>query len=76
MNIAPARVDADTARAALLAYFALHPGVRGYVIDEQGDLRKHVTVFVDGTQLTDRVGMTDSVTPTSEIYVMQALSGG
>ena len=38
----PARVDADTARAALTAYFVLHPSVRGYVIDEQGDLRKHV----------------------------------
>lgn len=70
------RVDASTARAALDAYFALHPAVRGYVFDEQGTLRTHVNVFVDGTQVADRAVMDDAVDPTSEVYVLQALSGG
>jgi molybdopterin synthase sulfur carrier subunit len=72
----PERVEAPTARDALEAYFVLHPAVRGYVLDEQGVLRTHVNVFVDGTQVADRAAMDDAVVATSEIYVMQALSGG
>jgi len=33
-------------------------------------------VFVDGKAVTDRRGLTDPVTDGSEVYVMQALSGG
>jgi hypothetical protein len=33
-------------------------------------------VFVDGQQIGDRDRLSDAVRPTSEIYVMQALSGG
>jgi hypothetical protein len=71
-----ASVDATTAREALDAYFAMHPTVRGYVLDERGLLRTHVNVFVDGAQLVDRTGMSDPVGPRGEVYVLQALSGG
>ena len=72
----PERVSATTAREALDAYFAIHPAVRGYIVDEQGGLRTHVNVFVDGTQVADRAVMDDAVADGTEIYVMQALSGG
>ena len=57
-------------------YFVAHPGVRGYVVDEQGALRKHINVFVDGNQIGDRGRLTDDVAADSQVYVMQALSGG
>lgn len=72
----PERVDAGTAREALDAYFALHPAVRGYVLDERGVLRTHVNVFVDGTQVADRTVLDDPVGDRTEIHVIQALSGG
>ena len=56
--------------------FAATPRLREYVVDERGVLRKHMTVFVDGQQLADREGLSDPVGPRSEIFVMQALSGG
>ena len=71
-----AQVEAKTASEALDAYFAMHPAVRGYVLDERGLLRTHVNVFVDGAQLVDRAGMSDPVGPRGEVYVLQALSGG
>jgi hypothetical protein len=71
-----AQVEAKPAREALDAYFAIHPAVRGYVVDERGLLRTHVNVFVDGAQLVDRAGMSDPVGPRGEVYVLQALSGG
>lgn len=37
-----------TVREVLEAYFATHAGVRHYVLDDQGSVRKHVTVFLVG----------------------------
>ena len=58
------------------AVFAHNPRLRGYVLDDQGALRRHMIVFVDGQQIDDRDHLSDPVRATSEIYVMQALSGG
>ena len=69
-------VTGTTVREALAAYFALHPGVREYVLDEQGILRRHVVIFVGEVQAQDRKNLSDAVTGSAEIYVMQALSGG
>ncbi|WP_423360441.1 MoaD/ThiS family protein [Pseudomonas citronellolis] len=56
--------------------FAQHPRLRGYLLDDQGGLRRHVTVFIDGLRLRDRRGLGDVVADDSEVYVVQALSGG
>ena len=69
-------VPGETARAVLDAYLSRHPQVRPYLFDEQGVLRQHVVIFVDGEQTQDRQALADPVTPDSEVYVMQALSGG
>ena len=50
--------------------------LRSYVLDEQGRVRKHVNIYLDGTLIRDRLRLSDPVGPRSEIYVLQALSGG
>ena len=65
-----------TVGAVLARVFEDRPRLRGYVVDERCVLRKHMVVFVDGAQIVDREGLTDAVGPRSEVYVMQALSGG
>ncbi|HEV2354597.1 MAG TPA: MoaD/ThiS family protein [Puia sp.] len=55
---------------------AYYPGISGYILDEQGQLRRHVNIFIDGALIKDRVKLSDSIGENSEIYVMQALSGG
>jgi len=69
-------VAGATVREVLDAVFRDHPRLRGYVLDDQGRLRKHVVVFVDGEQAHDRAALGDPVAPESELFVMQALSGG
>lgn len=71
-----ASVAGATVRAALEEVFRAEPRLRGYVLDDQGRLRRHVQVFVDGELVADRERLSDPVAPSSEIYVMQALSGG
>ena len=70
------QIEGATVRAVLDAVFAANPRLRGYVLDDQGALRKHMSVFVDGQQIADRAKLSDPVRSTSEVYVMQALSGG
>jgi molybdopterin synthase sulfur carrier subunit len=53
-----------------------YPGVRSYLVDEQGALRKHVNIFINGKIITDRTRLSDSFSENSEIYIIQALSGG
>ncbi len=70
------RVDGATLGEALAAVFADRPALKGYVLDDQGALRQHVAVFVNGRNAVDRARLTDPVRPDDEIYVLQALSGG
>ena len=72
----PRRVGGPTVGQALDEVFREDPRLRGYVLDDQGRLRTHVQVFVDGRRVEDRELLTDPVGPSSELYVMQALSGG
>ena len=69
-------VAAGTLRTVLAQVFAAQPQARGYVLDEQGHLRRHVTVFIDGRRVRDREHLDEVVGASSEVYVMQALTGG
>jgi sulfur-carrier protein len=72
----PTAVDAGDVASALAQVFAQIPPLRSYVLDDQGVVRRHVSIFVDGNQIHDRERQSDPVAPDSEIWVMQALSGG
>jgi hypothetical protein len=73
---APLRADGDTVGAALAAAFVEVPHVRGYLLDDQGRLRKHVCIFADGKRLPRDAALSQRIGPESKVYVMQALSGG
>jgi molybdopterin synthase sulfur carrier subunit len=63
-------------RDALDTAFAANPRLRGYILDEQGHLRPHVVIFIDGQRMRDRVRLDDALRPDSEVHILQALSGG
>lgn len=69
-------VAAGDLREALEAVFAVHPNLRGYVLDEQGAMRCHVAAFIDGLAIADKRALAQPLGEHAEVYVMQALSGG
>ena len=72
----PVEADGTTLRAVLNEVFAQIPALRSYIVDDQGRLRQHVCIFID-EERTDFTGSLEvPVKPDSEVYVMQALSGG
>ena len=75
-DLAPVNVEADTIAELMEAIDDLHPGIKAYLVDEQGALRTHVNVYARGEHIWDRIHLTDALGPNDEVYILQALSGG
>lgn len=72
----PQEVDAATVGELLDSYFSRWPAVRHFVLDDQGAVRYHVKVMIDGRNIRDRNNLSDPLEPSSRVQVFQALSGG
>ncbi len=72
----PQEVTAGTLAQVLAASFLAAPTLRHYVLDDQGLIRKHVAVFINGVIYHQRQQMQTRVEDGSQILVVQALSGG
>ncbi len=68
--------DAHTVAECLAELFARTPQAKGYLLEDDGSVRKHVVIFVNGKPITDRLAQSDPVQPADSIQVFQALSGG
>lgn len=69
-------VPGASVHEVVAALDARHPGLGRYLVDDAGRLRRHVNIFKDGDMLADRHTLTDPVLDTTELLVVQALSGG
>ena len=68
--------DGATLAAVLDAVARDYPKLKAYVLDEHGRVRKHVAIFVDGELKRGQGALALTLKPDTDIYVMQALSGG
>lgn len=65
-----------TLHEVLSAVFAEHQTLKGYILDDQGAVRQHVAIFINGGLAVDRLKLSDPIEPNDEIYILQALTGG
>ena len=65
-------VGADNVLSALLELERAQPGVRGWILDERGRIRRHINVFVNGEPADGDTPVTGS----DRIDVLPAISGG
>lgn len=70
------QVSGTNVKEALDLYFQQYPKVKTYVVDDQGAVRHHMLILVDGLSIRDRQKLSDPLTEGSVISVFQALSGG
>ncbi|VVE76934.1 thiamine biosynthesis protein ThiS [Pandoraea captiosa] len=70
------QVKSSDVHDALAQCVSRKPALRGYLFNDQGRLRAHVAVFVDGHLIRDRLTLRDELGAASTVYVAQALSGG
>jgi len=65
-------VEGDSVTEVLTSLFSAEPALRFHLLDEVGQIRPHVLIFVDAS----RAGLDTPVGPGSEVQVLQAVSGG
>lgn len=69
-----------SATATLADVFATlsrdYPGIHQRVLDDQGSLRRHVNLFLDGEDVRFLNGLATRVRDDSEMWIAPALSGG
>ena len=76
VDVQCSEVTGATVRSALDQVIAINPRLKSYVLDDAGAVRKHIAIFLDGESVHDREHPSDPLPPDSEVFVMQALSGG
>jgi sulfur-carrier protein len=65
-------LEGDTVLELLRGLESRHPGLRGWILDERGRIRRHINVFVagePGEELT-------AVRPGDRVEVLPAITGG
>ena len=65
-------VEGATVRDVLRGLEDRHPRLAGWVRNEQGQVRQHVNVFVNGERATLEAG----VSPEDRLHILPAISGG
>lgn len=71
MNASP-----PTVREALESLWRLHPSLRDRIVDEQGEVRQHINLFVAGECIRFLDGLATAVPEGAEIFIVPAVSGG
>jgi len=75
-KLEPFSAPCESVRDLIEILESKYPGLKNYLVDEQGQLRKHVNIFVEQKLIKDRIKLQDPLHPDDEVYIMQALSGG
>ena len=71
--------DEPSTLAAVFSHLhAAAPGVVERALDEQGRIREHVNVFIDGESVRagGKLGLNTPVSSGAEVWILPAVSGG
>ncbi len=69
-------VQADSVREVIEHLEAAHPGVKDRLLDDDGEIKRFINVFVDGEEIRGLQGENTPVNERSEISIIPAMAGG
>jgi len=75
-DIKSEEVSASSVKELLTELDTKYKGLSTYLIEDNGELRKHVNIFINGNMIKDRQQLSDTITKNDTINIIQALSGG
>lgn len=71
-----ASVDPGDLRGAVEALETQFPGIRERLLDEGGDIRRFVNIYVNGEDVRFLDGLTTSISDGDEVSIVPAVAGG
>lgn len=69
-------ISADTVNAVIDNLEAAHPGVKGRICDENGQLKRYVNIFINETEIRTLQGVESEVGENDEVSIVPAMAGG
>lgn len=69
-------VEGASVREAFESVFTNHPKLRDHIFDPEGGVLPHLVIFVNGEMLDSPDAFQAPLREGSEVFVMQAVSGG
>ena len=75
-NLEPFDMEASNVMEVVDGLELNYPGLKDYLVDEQGRLRQHVNIFIGDKLIKDKIKLSDTLSENDEVFIMQALSGG
>lgn len=70
------QTEGTTVKEVLQNIEKIHPGITTYLVDDNGRLRKHINIFVQGDLINNPETLEDTLKNDDEVLILQALSGG
>jgi sulfur-carrier protein len=68
--------DGSTVGEVFAALDTAHPGIRDRVVDEQGQLRRFVNVYVDNEDVRFADGLATPVADGTKVSIIPSVAGG
>jgi molybdopterin synthase sulfur carrier subunit len=69
-------VAGTTVREVIEQLEEAHPGVRERLLDDQGQIKRFINIFVDGEEIRALAGDETAVESSTEISIIPAMAGG
>jgi molybdopterin converting factor small subunit len=63
-------------RELLEKVWQIHPALKDRVVDEQGEIRQHINIFVDGEAIRLSGNQETPVPKNADVMIVPAVSGG
>ena len=70
------QINANNLHQLLDSLEQIYPGLKTYILEDHGSMRKHVNIFINGQMIEDRRSLEHDLRSGDQVYIMQALSGG
>lgn len=65
-----------TVADALSALWTIYPALRDRLVNEQGQVRQHINIFIGNENIRYTGGLNSPIQDSSEISIVPAVSGG
>jgi molybdopterin converting factor small subunit len=76
LNVVKVESAPRTTREALESLFLLYPGLHDRILDERGEVRQHINIFVGNEAIRFAEGLETAVSNGTEVLIVPAVSGG
>ena len=70
------QLEGETVAELLDALAAQHSAIKDQLYDDQGDLKRHIALFVNDTDIRSLSGVSTTLAARDEVYIVPAIAGG